>query len=202
MLRRRRTHHIADEDLDDTEDLSTDPEVIRENRRLETFGFKAGVYLAAFNVVAETALRLGVCFSPGGGCAPDQHVPWFLLALTVILIAPKMLGRARAGRIIEGATGGAISALTLRLTGRGPARVDVTSQTPDGHPQMVASAKLPAGNPPGSTSEVTVPVGHQDAAAVTVAPAAPSGPYPEPDAPGPLLDDDTARAGKATPEAI
>jgi hypothetical protein len=184
MLRRRRTHHIADEDLDDTEDLSTDPEVIRENRRLETFGFKAGVYLAAFNVVAETALRLGVCFSPGGGCAPDQHVPWFLLALTVILIAPKMLGRARAGRIIEGATGGAIS------------------QTPDGHPQMVASAKLPAGNPPGSTSEVTVPVGHQDAAAVTVAPAAPSGPYPEPDAPGPLLDDDTARAGKATPEAI
>jgi hypothetical protein len=66
------------------------------SRALENFGFALGISLAGAYVVAEIIVRLGACFGPT--CSP-QGFPWGLFMMCALLVAPKMLGRATAGRI-------------------------------------------------------------------------------------------------------
>lgn len=67
------------------------------SRLLEDVSFVLGVLVAVSFAAAEIALKLGVHL---GECShTDSGTPWGLLVIAGILIAPKTLGRATAGKV-------------------------------------------------------------------------------------------------------
>lgn len=69
----------------------------RRGRFLVDLAFILGVVVACGFAFAEIALKLGLHFGP---CEHvDSGTPWGLLIIATILIAPKTLGPAVAGRL-------------------------------------------------------------------------------------------------------
>lgn len=78
-------------------------DILRSNahrgRWLEDAAFGAGVLVLIAFAAAEVALKLGVHFKPCDAGHVDAGTPWGLLIVAALLIAPKMIGRATAGRV-------------------------------------------------------------------------------------------------------
>ena len=111
--------------------------MIRTNRWWETFAFIIGVLNLSFHAGADTMRHLGYCL---GDCtASPDGIPWSVVIISAVLIAPKMLGRSRATSLI----GKGIDLIGLKLTGTGPARAVVTTPGNEGEPQTVMSAEIP-----------------------------------------------------------
>lgn len=123
--------------------------MIRTNRWAETAAFIIGVLNLSFHAAADTLRHLGYCL---GDCsiAPDG-IPWTVVLLSAMLIAPKMLGRTNAVSLIRDA----IKALTVRVRSDGPATATVTSQAPGQPEKTVAQVSTP---PSGGEAQVTIPV--------------------------------------------
>ncbi|HYC32258.1 MAG TPA: hypothetical protein VEB59_08215 [Gemmatimonadales bacterium] len=130
----------------------------RTNRGVETFAFVLGVLNLSLHAVVESLRHWG--FTHGKDCPADHGFPYAVLMISALLVAPKMIGRARAGRAWE--------ALTLRLTGRGPAQATVTMQPParpSGEADPVADGdEYPTRTADGDTPERGTPDGREDGA--------------------------------------
>ena len=123
--------------------------MVATNRWAETFAFIVGVLNLSFHAASDTVRHLGWCL---GDCttAPDG-VPWPVILISAVLIAPKMLGRANATGIIRAG----VEAITLRLRGVGASSATVTTQAPGQPERPVAQVETPAS---GGEATVTVPV--------------------------------------------
>jgi len=84
------------------------------SRLLEDIAFAVGILSILARVVVELAHETGH-WAP---LADHKGIPWAFAASVVLLIAPKMLGKATAGRVWE-ALGGGVSAGLGKLVGRG-----------------------------------------------------------------------------------
>jgi hypothetical protein len=157
--------------------------MIRTNRTAETAAFLIGVVALGLHMVAEALGHVGYRLGP---CTvePLRSVPWGVLVGSALLIAPKMIGRATAGKIILAG----INALTLRLTGKGAATAVLSTQTDGEASRAVAVATLPEG---GGTNVVTMTGGNADGLADQHAAGL---------ADAHAVDVEVARAGKAKPE--
>lgn len=70
----------------------------RHSRFLENLGFCVGILIGLLYGVAEALARSGICI---GKCTTfDGSFPWGLIASMLILVGPKMLGRAQSGGLL------------------------------------------------------------------------------------------------------
>lgn len=95
--------------------------VVKTNRWAETIAFLLGVLNLSAHGFVESARHWGWTH---GDCGEHAGFPYAVLFISALLVAPKMIGRSRAGA--------AWSAMSLRLAGRGPAQATVTMKDPDG----------------------------------------------------------------------
>jgi hypothetical protein len=149
----------------------TPTKLVQTNRHAETIAFLIGVFGLGVNMIAETLLNMGFVLGP---CEKAHAgVPWAVVLGSIVLIVPKTIGRATAGKaLLE-------TLSTLRLRGRGSATAEVTAHSPGGEEHKVAGIELPPG---GGSAEVTIPT-H-------------TGDMPTPDE-----DVEIAQAGKAREDA-
>lgn len=73
------------------------------HRAVETFAFVGGVLLLMTYMVVEILHAAGVRLGPG---PTDEGFPWGTMISASLLVAPKMIGRATAGRAWNRLTGG------------------------------------------------------------------------------------------------
>jgi hypothetical protein len=72
------------------------------HRNVETFGFAVGTFLVLCFGLVEVLHKAGVRLGPG---EPDHGFPWGTMIMATILIVPKVLGRATAGKLIQTISG-------------------------------------------------------------------------------------------------
>ncbi|HEY6022394.1 MAG TPA: hypothetical protein VIY48_21805 [Candidatus Paceibacterota bacterium] len=73
--------------------------VVKHNRTWETVGFIAGMLLLIGYAVVELYVFVKCHFTQCNAYSQSSHLP--LLFAGGLLIAPKMIGRARAGKLAE-----------------------------------------------------------------------------------------------------